>query len=452
MNTRFLLGGALAALLVAATPVASADNVTKKPQETVKPAPAAKGAATQPSADTAKKAQDAVKPAPAAEDAATQPPPDTAKKAQDAVKPAPAAEDAAAQAPAEDPTKKAVTPTESAAPAVPAAAPQASADALMKRAQENFKPIPSIVPAVKDNAVTHDKIMLGKFLFFDPRLSASQIISCNTCHNLGTGGVDAGPTSVGHGWQKGPRRAPTVYNAVFNVAQFWDGRAADLKAQAKGPVQASVEMNATPTHVISTLTSMPDYVALFRKAFPNQDDPVTFDNFAKAVEAFEATLITPAARFDQFLEGDASALNEQEKTGLALFMDKGCVACHNGVNIGGGGYFPFGVVEKPGADILPAGDKGRFNVSKTASDDYVFRAAPLRNVALRAPYFHSGQVWTLKQAVGVMGSAQLGAKLSEQEEDDIVAFLNTLTGEMPNVAYPMLPARTDTTPLPSLAQ
>ena len=139
-------------------------------------------------------------------------------------------------------------------------------DDLMKAAQQTFKPIPSIVPSVKDNAVTHDKIGLGKVLFFDPRLSSSGIISCNTCHNLGTGGVDVGPTSVGHGWQKGPRRAPTVFNAVFNVAQFWDGRADDLKAQAKGPVQASVEMNATPEHVIKTLTSMPDYVTMFKKA------------------------------------------------------------------------------------------------------------------------------------------------------------------------------------------
>jgi cytochrome c peroxidase len=139
----------------------------------------------------------------------------------------------------------------------------AAADDLTKKAQENFKPIPSMVPAVKDNAVTHEKVELGKLLFFDPRLSASEIISCNTCHNLATGGVDAGPTSVGHGWQKGPRRAPTVYNAVFNLAQFWDGRAADLKAQAKGPVQASAEMNATPDHVVKTLTSMPGYVEMF---------------------------------------------------------------------------------------------------------------------------------------------------------------------------------------------
>jgi cytochrome c peroxidase len=325
-------------------------------------------------------------------------------------------------------------------------------DSLMKQAQALFKPIPSIPPAVKDNAITHNKVELGKLLFFDPRLSSSEIISCNTCHNLGTGGVDAGPTSVGHAWQKGPRRAPTVYNAVFNVAQFWDGRAADLKAQAKGPVQASVEMNATPDHVIKTLSSMPEYVDQFKEAFPNEPAPVTFDNFAKAVEAFEATLITPAAPFDQFLEGDENALTAQQKTGLKLFIDKGCAACHNGINIGGNDYYPFGVVEKPGADVLPPNDKGRFNVSKTASDEYVFRAAPLRNVALRAPYFHSGEVWSLKAAVGVMGESQLGAKLTNEEENDIVAFLQSLTGQIPRIEYPILPTRTDTTPLPSLAK
>jgi cytochrome c peroxidase len=324
----------------------------------------------------------------------------------------------------------------------------ASADELMQRAQETFKPIPSVVPAVKGNAVTREKTELGKMLFFDTRLSASQIISCNSCHNLAAGGVDAGPTSIGHGWQKGPRRAPTVLNAVFNVAQFWDGRAEDLKAQAKGPVQATVEMNATPALVEKTLASMPDYVDRFKKAFPENTMPVTFDNITKAIEAFEATLITPASRFDQFLEGNADALTAEEKKGLGVFMDKGCSSCHNGINVGGEAYFPFGVVEKPGAEILPAKDKGRFAVTKTPSDEYVFRAGPLRNVALRAPYFHSGQVWSLKQAVGVMGASQLGQTLSDQEEDAIVAFLQTLTGEQPKVELPILPPRTDATPLP----
>ena len=330
------------------------------------------------------------------------------------------------------------------------AASPACPDELMTNAQAAFKPIPSAVPAVKDNAITREKTELGKLLFFDPRLSASEIISCNTCHNLGTGGVDAGPTSVGHAWQKGPRRAPTVYNAVFNIAQFWDGRAADLKAQAKGPVQASAEMNATPDRVVKTLSSMPAYAEAFKKAFPNDPSPVTFDNFAKAVEAFEATLITPAARFDQYLEGDASALTAEEKNGLALFMEKGCSTCHNGINVGGEAYFPFGVVEKPGAEILPPGDKGRFAVTKTADDQYVFRAAPLRNVALRAPYFHSGKVWSLKQAVGIMASVQLGTKLTDKEEDAIVAFLQTLTGQQPRIEYPILPVRTGATPEPTL--
>jgi cytochrome c peroxidase len=281
----------------------------------------------------------------------------------------------------------------------------------------------------------------------------SEIISCNTCHNLGNGGVDAGPASVGRGWQTGSRRAATVYNAVFNVAQFWDGRAADLKAQAKGPAQASVEMNATPEHVVTTLSSMPAYVEMFGKAFPKEASPVTFDNFARAIGAFEATLITPRSKFDLYLEGNAAALNEQETSvGLALFMKKGCVACHNGVNVGGQAYFPFGVVENPGADVRPLSGKGRFDVSRTPSDEYVFRAAPLRNVALHAPYLHTGQVWSLKKAVGVMGFSQLGAQLTDGEEDAIVAFLQSLTGELPAVQYPTLSVRTDATPLPSLAK
>jgi cytochrome c peroxidase len=336
--------------------------------------------------------------------------------------------------------------------AVALAVAPASADDLMTRANDTFKPIPSLAPAVKGNAVTAEKIELGKMLFFDPRLSASEIISCNSCHNLGTGGVDAGPTSVGHAWQKGPRRAPTVYNAVFNIAQFWDGRAEDLKAQAKGPLQTGFEMANNPRQVENTLGSMPQYVDMFRKAFPDDPSPVSFDNVAKAIEAFETTLITPGSRFDRFLGGDASALSAEEKEGLSLFTEKGCSACHFGINVGGQAYFPFGVVEKPGADILPPDDKGRFAVTKTVSDEYVFRASPLRDVSLRAPYFHSGQVWSLKQAVGVMGATQLGIKLTDKEVDSIVAFLKTLTGQPPHIEYPILPVRTDATPRPKLSK
>jgi cytochrome c peroxidase len=175
---------------------------------------------------------------------------------------------------------------------------------------------------------------------------------------------------------------------------------------------------------------------------------VTFDNLAKAIEAFEATLITPASRFDQFLEGNPNALTSVEKEGLRLFMAKGCVGCHQGVNIGGEEYYPFGVVEKPGAAILPAKDRGRFEVTKTADSDYVFRAGPLRNIALTAPYFHSGKVWDLKQAVAIMATSQLGEKLSDKEVDAITAFLLTLTGEQPRVELPVLPVSTDKTPLP----
>jgi cytochrome c peroxidase len=313
-----------------------------------------------------------------------------------------------------------------------------------------FKPIDpaAAIKSIKNNEVTPAKIELGKELFFDPRISSSQLISCNSCHNLSLGGVDAGSTSIGHGWQKGPRRAPPVLNAVFNVAQFWDGRAADLKTQAKGPVQAGVEMNNTPANVEATLNSIPGYVASFQKAFPGDNRAANFDNFAKAIEAFEATLVTPGSRFDKFLAGADSALDAAEKKGLRLFIDKGCAGCHDGVNIGGGGYTQFGAAEKPSADLLPPADKGRGNVTKDAADDYVFRVAPLRNVALRAPYFHTGKVWTLEEAVSVMAKTQLGQTLTTDETQSIVAFLGSLTGEQPRVEYPVLPARTNATPIP----
>ncbi|HKL48200.1 MAG TPA: cytochrome c peroxidase, partial [Desulfuromonadales bacterium] len=241
-----------------------------------------------------------------------------------------------------------------------------------------------------------------------------------------------------------------VHNAVFNIAQFWDGRAKDLAEQAKGPVQASVEMNNTPEGAVKTLKSMPGYEKAFAAAFPDKEKPVTFDNMARAIEVFEATLITPNAPFDKFLKGDSDALSSRQKEGLSLFMDKGCVACHSGINVGGQGYFPFGVVEKPGAEILPPADKGRYVVTKTASDEYVFRSPPLRNIERTPPYFHSGQVWNLEAAVKVMGSAQLGATLTDQEASQIRAFLVALNGDLPEVTHPLLPERTAETPRPVL--
>ena len=271
---------------------------------------------------------------------------------------------------------------------------------LLEEAKGYFEPIPMLLRAPDDNAITREKVALGKMLYFDPRLSSSHLLSCNTCHNIGLAGTDILPTSVGHGWQRGPRNAPTVLNSVFNVAQFWDGRAEDLKAQATGPMQAAVEMNSTPERILRVLSSMPEYRDRFARAFPGEDEPLNFDNVAKAIEAFEVTLVTPSSRFDQYLEGREDALDDE--------------------------------------------------VTNTASDEYVFRAVPLRNVALTAPYFHSGQVWDLKQAVGIMGTSQLGAELSGEQIDRIVAFLHTLTGEQPQIEYPILPPSTDTTPVPEL--
>jgi len=327
---------------------------------------------------------------------------------------------------------------------------RASDSELRSLCKSMFEPIPATAPTLKDNQATADKLLLGHMLYFEPRLSASQLISCQTCHNVGLAGGDLQETSTGHGWQKGPRNAPTTYNAVFNTAQFWDGRAEDLAEQAKGPVQASVEMNNTPATVITTLKSMPAYVELFAKAFPGQKDPVTFDNMADAIEIFEATLITPNDGLDRFMAGDNKALTEQQKQGLQLFVDNGCVGCHDGVNLGGTDYFPFGVVEQPNAELLPPGDLGRFKVTNTADDKYVFRSPPLRNIALTAPYFHTGKVWSLRDAVAVMSNSQLGMEMSTDEINKITSLLEALTGDQPQVVHPVLPPSTAKTPQPVL--
>lgn len=320
--------------------------------------------------------------------------------------------------------------------------------ALMKQAQGLFKPIPEQPPEQAGNRSTPAKVELGKMLYFDPRLSRSHSISCNSCHMIGMGGVDLEETSLGHRWQHGGRNAPTVYNAVFDVAQFWDGRASDLKQQAGGPLLNPVEMDTTEEHVVEQLKGIPGYAPAFAKAYPGIADPITFDNVRKAIAVFEGTLLTPHAPFDRFLKGDENALDADQKAGLALFIDKGCAGCHHGINVGGGTYAPFGVIERPGADILPPDDKGRFAVTRTASDQYVFRVPSLRNVVLTPPYFHSGRVWDLRQAVEIMGSSQLGAKLTPEDVDKMVAFLHALTGEQPRVTLPILPPSTANTPRP----
>ncbi len=331
---------------------------------------------------------------------------------------------------------------------VPGFGPAKAADELMQTAQDMFLPIPISPPPLEGIASTPARVELGKMLYFETRLSESHTISCNSCHVVGMGGVDLLETSLGHRWQRGGRNAPTVLNSVFNTAQFWDGRARDLQEQAGGPLVNPIEMGMTESHVVEQLKGIPGYVEVFARAFPNETDPITFNNVRNAIALFEATLITPGAPFDRYLQGDASALSEQQKQGLAVFIDQGCAGCHNGINVGGNMYAPFGVVEKPGADFLPPEDKGRFEVTKTVNDEYVFKVPTLRNIALTPPYFHSGKSWDLRQAVAVMGSSQIGIQLTEQEIDQLAAFMHALTGEQPKILYPILPPSVASTPRP----
>ena len=320
---------------------------------------------------------------------------------------------------------------------------------LRELANMLFEPIPEELVPVDGAVPTPEQIELGKMLWFEPRLSVGHNISCNTCHNLGTGGADLAPVSLGHRWQRGGRNSPTVLNAVFNTAQFWDGRAADLAEQAGGPIENPVEMASNAEHAMVMLESLPGYHPYFEAAFPDDPEPLSFGNTTMAIALFEATLNTPNAPFDLWLKGDDEALNEQEVAGLQAFIDTGCASCHNGINLGGNSYQPFGVIERPDWAVLPPDDRGRFEVTRSEYDDYVFKVPTLRNIALTPPYFHSGAVWALEDSVAIMGTSQLGeGQLTEQHIEDITAFMYTLTGEQPIVTYPILPPNTATTPPP----
>ncbi|WP_240644786.1 cytochrome-c peroxidase [Cyclonatronum proteinivorum] len=293
-----------------------------------------------------------------------------------------------------------------------------------------FEILPDDVEDPEDNIRTPERIDLGHKLFFEPKLSRSGIISCNSCHVVGAAGVDHRARAIGEGAQVGPRNSPTVFNAAFLKAQFWDGRAATLEEQAKGPIQAHVEMDLTPEEAINRLYNT-GYMPYFEAAFPDEEEPLTFENLAKAIAAFERTLLTPGSPFDHYLAGNYEILNDQELRGLSLFQDAGCASCHHGPLLGGNLFMEF--------SHLGGEDVGRGAITGYPGDQFVFRVAPLRNVALTYPYFHDGSVATLEEAVSIMGHAQLNRDLNEQEVDDIVAFLNTLTGEFPMIAHPSLP-------------
>jgi len=302
------------------------------------------------------------------------------------------------------------------------------------------EPISPIVAAKPADAAM---VKLGEKLFFDPRLSKSGFISCNSCHNLSMGGTDNLKTSIGHNWQKGPINAPTVLNSSLNLAQFWDGRAKDLQAQAGGPIANPGEMAFTHDLAITMLASIPAYRAEFKTVF--KDDAINIDKVTKAIAAFEETLVTPNARFDKWLLGDKKALSKDEIAGYQLFKSSGCVACHNGPAVGGNSFQKMGVVEAYKA-TSPA--QGRIAVTGKDADRFNFKVPTLRNVELTYPYFHDGEAATLTQAVDTMGRLQLGRKFNDDENAKIVAFLKTLTGDQPQFALPILPPSTDATPRP----
>ena len=319
------------------------------------------------------------------------------------------------------------------------------ASPLIKEAKDaGLKPIPSSQTELlklidnPNNPITNAKIELGKKLYFDPRLSKSEIISCNSCHNLAEGGDDGVEASIGNKWTQNPHHvnAPTVYNAVFNNIQFWDGRAKDLEEQAQGPIQAHPEMAATKEHVENVVNSMPEYVNEFHNAY-GDDVKISFEKVTDTIGLFERILVTPSP-YDDFLNGKENALTTEQKQGLKTFIKVGCASCHTGVGLGGE-MNAFNVVAT--YKYMNVGD---FKGDKNG----MVRVPTLRNITQTAPYFHNGKIWNLIDAIKEMGRIQLGVKLSDKQTQEIKTFLKALTGIKPTLTLPMLPASTDKTPKP----
>jgi cytochrome c peroxidase len=312
----------------------------------------------------------------------------------------------------------------------------------------DWKPLPETPPIPADNPQNDAKIELGKTLFFDPRLSVNGTLSCNSCHNVMAGGDDNRPNSVGVGDQRGGRSAPTVWNAAFLSAQFWDGREPTLEAQAKGPVANPIEMGMPNLdEPLKRLKQIPGYADMFKAAFPDEKDPMSVDNFAKAVAAYERTLITPNSPYDKYVKGDKKAMSEQQVKGMNTFAEIGCTTCHSGaafagpeMEMGKGFFMKFPTFPSDyDAKYKLSEDTGRHSVTNDDNDKHMWRVPTLRNVALTAPYFHNGSVPTLDEAVRVMAKTQLNKDLSDAQTADLVAFLNALTGEFPQQTMPRLP-------------
>ena len=290
------------------------------------------------------------------------------------------------------------------------------------------------------NPITKAKVELGKKLYFDPRLSKSGLISCNTCHNLSKGGDDGMQAAIGHKWTANPHHlsSPTVYNSVFNDKQFWDGRSPHLEDQAQGPIQAAPEMAATKKHVAAVVNSMPEYVKEFQKAY-GKDVKITLKTVADTIGVFERTLVTPAP-FDAFMQGDENAMTQKQKDGLKTFIQVGCASCHNGVGIGGH------------MNVLNVTATYKYmNVGDFKGDkNGMVKVPTLRNITETAPYFHNGMIPTLKDAIKEMGRIQLGIKITDKQAESIEAFLGALKGKKPYIKLPMLPATNENTPKPNI--
>lgn len=322
----------------------------------------------------------------------------------------------------------------------------------------DWQALPEQAPAPADNPQTDAKVLLGKTLYFDPRFSEHGTLSCNSCHNVMSGGDDNRPNSIGMHDARGERSAPSVWNAAFLSTQFWDGRAATLEEQAKGPVQNPIEMGmANLDAAMARLNKIPGYKPMFEAAYPGEDNPVTADNAAKAVAAFERTLITPDSPYDRYVKGEKTALSDQQIRGMNTFNELGCTSCHAGANFSGPdmpvgtGFFmkfPTFAGSEYETKYKLTHDKGREAVTKNPNDANMWRVPTLRNVALTAPYFHNGAVPTLDEAVRVMAKTQLNKDLSQDEVSDLVAFLNGLSGEFPEIAMPRLPSTPNISVIP----
>jgi cytochrome c peroxidase len=313
-----------------------------------------------------------------------------------------------------------------------------------------WEALPKTPPIPKDNPQSSAKISLGKTLYFDPRLSSTGTVSCNSCHNVMLGGDDNRPVSVGVHGKLGPRSAPSVWNSAFLSVQFWDGRAESLEEQAKGPVTNPIEMGMSDWDtVIKRLQTIPGYQPLFEAAFPGEKAPLNVNNVAKAIAAYERTLITPNSAYDRYVQGDKTALTAQQVKGMGTLAEVGCLSCHSGANFSGptqemgkGFFMKFptfaGSAYEVKYELLK--DPGRYEVTKKEEDKQMWRVPTLRNIALTAPYFHNGAVPTLDEAVRVMARTQLNKNLDDAQVQSIVAFLDSLSGEFPEQTMPKLPA------------